>query len=39
MKFMRRTPKFTWQNYRTNGNVLSALEINPVVKKIEKKIT
>jgi hypothetical protein len=34
MKFMRRTPEYIWQSYKTNKNILSELKINPVVKKI-----
>jgi len=34
MKFMRRTAKYTWLDYKTNENILSELKINPVVKKI-----
>jgi hypothetical protein len=26
--------KYTWQNYKTNENILSELKINPAVKKI-----
>jgi hypothetical protein len=35
MKFMRRTAKYKWQDYKTNDDILSALTINPVVKKIQ----
>jgi hypothetical protein len=34
MKFVKRTAKYTWQDYRTNEDMLSELKINPVVKKI-----
>jgi hypothetical protein len=34
MRFMRRTAKYTWQDYKTNKDILSELIINPVVKKI-----
>jgi len=30
VKFMRRTAKYTWQDYKTNEDILSALIINPV---------
>ena len=29
---MRRTTKYTWQDHKTNEDILSELEINPVVK-------
>jgi hypothetical protein len=32
MKFVKRTAKYTWQDYRTNEGMLSELNINPVVK-------
>ena len=32
---MRRTVKYTWQDYKTYDDVLSEREINPVVKKIQ----
>jgi hypothetical protein len=35
MKFMRRTAKYTWQDYKTNEDILSELEINPIEKKIQ----
>jgi len=35
MKFMRRTAKYTWKDYKTNENILSELKINPAVKKIQ----
>jgi hypothetical protein len=31
---MRRTPKYTRQDYKTNEDILLELKINPVVKKI-----
>jgi hypothetical protein len=34
IKFMRRTAKYIWQDYKTNEDILSELKINPVVKKI-----
>jgi len=34
-KFTRRTSKYTWQDYKTNEDILSELKINPVVKKIQ----
>jgi hypothetical protein len=33
MKFMRRTAKYTWQHFKTNGNILSELKINPALTK------
>jgi len=35
MKFMRIMAKYTWKDYKTNKDILSALKINPVVKKIQ----
>jgi len=35
MKFMRRTAKYTWKDYKTNEDILSELEISPVVKYIQ----
>ena len=35
MKFMSRTVKYTWQDYKTNDDILSGLKINPVMKKIQ----
>ena len=35
IKLMRRTAKYTWQDYKTNEDILSELKINPVVKKIQ----
>jgi hypothetical protein len=37
---MRRMAKYTytWQDYKTNENILSELKINPVVKKIPNYI-
>jgi len=36
MKIMRITAKYTWQDYKTNEDILSELKINPVVNKIQK---
>jgi len=35
MKFMRRTAKYTWQDFKTNEDILSELIINPLAKKIK----
>jgi hypothetical protein len=35
MKFMRRTAKYTWKDYKTIENILLELKINPTVKKIQ----
>jgi hypothetical protein len=35
MKFVRRKAKFTWRDYKTNGDITSELKINPVVKKFQ----
>jgi hypothetical protein len=35
VKFMRRRAKYTWQGYKTNEDILSAVTINPVVNKIQ----
>jgi hypothetical protein len=35
MKFMRRTAKYIWENYKTIEDILLELKINPVVKKIQ----
>jgi hypothetical protein len=35
MKFMGRTAKYTWQDYKINEDILSELKINAVVKKIQ----
>jgi hypothetical protein len=35
MKIMRITAKYTWQDYKTNKDILSELKINPIVKKIQ----
>ena len=32
---MSRTAKYTWRDYKTIADILSALTIHPVVKKIE----
>jgi hypothetical protein len=31
MNFMRRMAKYTWQDYRTNEDILSELKIKPIV--------
>jgi hypothetical protein len=36
MKFMRRTAKYTLQDYKTNEVILSELKVNPLVNKIQK---
>jgi hypothetical protein len=38
MKFITRTAKYIWQDYKTNEDILSELKINPVVKKIQNYI-
>jgi hypothetical protein len=35
MKFMRRTAKYRWQDYKTNEDILLELKINPVIKEIQ----
>jgi hypothetical protein len=35
MKFMRRTAKYTWKDYKTNEDILSAIKINPVLNEIQ----
>jgi len=35
MKFMSRMAKCTWQDYKTNADILTKLKINSVVKKIQ----
>ena len=35
MKFMRRTAKYTRQDYKTNEDMLSEFKINPIVKIIQ----
>jgi hypothetical protein len=35
MEFVRRTAKYTWQDYEIYEHVLSELNINPFIKKIE----
>jgi len=35
MEFMGRTAKYTWQDYKTNKDILSEFKIDPVVKKIQ----
>jgi hypothetical protein len=32
---MRRTVKYTWQDFEINEDILSEFKINPVVKKIK----
>jgi hypothetical protein len=34
MKFTKRNAKHTWQDYKTNEDILSEIKINPAVKKI-----
>jgi hypothetical protein len=36
MKFVRRTAKYTLQDYKTNEDILSEFIINPAVKNIQK---
>jgi hypothetical protein len=35
MKFMDRTAQYTWQDYKTNDDILSELKIKRVVKEIQ----
>ena len=35
MKFIWRRAKYTWQDYRTNEDMLPELKINPVVEQIQ----
>jgi len=35
IKYMTRTAKYTWQDYKTNEDILSELKINPAVMKIQ----
>jgi hypothetical protein len=35
MLFTGRMAKYTWQDYKTNEDILSELKINTVVKKIQ----
>ena len=35
MKLMGRMAKYTWQDNKTNEDILSELKINPVVNKIQ----
>jgi tRNA(Ile2) C34 agmatinyltransferase TiaS len=35
MKFVSRAAKYRWQGYKTNEDILSQLQTNPVVKKIQ----
>jgi hypothetical protein len=37
-KFMTRTGKCTWQDYKANDDILSQIKINPVVKKIQNYV-
>jgi len=34
-KCLRRTAHSTWKDYKTNEDILSALKINPVVRKVQ----
>jgi len=34
-EFMWRTAKYTWQDHKTNKDILSGFKIDPVVKKIQ----
>ena len=34
MKFMTRTAKYTWKDYKTNEDILSEIKNNPAVNKI-----
>jgi hypothetical protein len=35
MKFMRRTAKYRWQDYKTSEDILPELKTNPVSKEIQ----
>ena len=35
MKFMRSMAKYTWQDFKTNEDILSELKINPAVKNLQ----
>ena len=35
LKFVRKTAEFTWQDYKRNEDIVSQIEIKPVVKKIQ----
>jgi len=35
MEFMRRTAKYTWQDYKTNDDILSEIKINRIVNKFQ----
>jgi hypothetical protein len=35
MKFVRKTAKCTWQDYKRNEDILSEIKIKPVVKEIQ----
>jgi hypothetical protein len=38
MKFMRRTAKYTWTNYKTNEDIISELKMNHVLNKSQNYI-
>jgi hypothetical protein len=38
MKFMSRTTKYTWQDYKTNDDILPELKINPRVNKFQNYV-
>jgi hypothetical protein len=35
MKFIWRTVNYSWQDYKTDDDILSELKINPVAKKMQ----
>jgi hypothetical protein len=35
MEFMMKTAKYTWQDYKSNIDILSEIKINPIEKKIQ----
>jgi hypothetical protein len=35
MKFVRRMAQYTWQDYKTNEDIVSEIKINPVLKTIQ----
>ena len=35
MEFMIKTAKYTWQDYKSNTDILSELKIDPIKKKIQ----
>jgi hypothetical protein len=35
IKFVRRKAKYTWEDYKTNDDILSENEINPTVNKFQ----